>query len=379
MAIYLDHNASTPVDPRVFDAMLPYFREEFGNPNSVHARGAVARRAIDRARAQVADLVNIDSGWVNFTASATEAVNTAVWSAFMLRSRQGCRVVVTAVEHAAVFEAARGLERFGIDVVTVPVAKSGSLDIDVLRCAMTDNVFLVAVMWANNETGVVFPIRAVADLCSERGVPLLVDAVQAAGRLDIELGALPVTYVALSSHKLYGPKGGGALIGSPRSIVPLVRGGGQEGGRRSGTENVAAVVGFGEAAFLARVEGNERNVATEALRNAFEKQLLNAVVACDVNGAEATRLTNTSSITIQGVDGDALVGMLDALGICISTGSACHSRSVIPSHVILAMTGSHKRATETVRVSFSHLNTAADIDILLRGLKQAVAALRAAR
>ena len=376
MSVYLDFNATTPVDPRVRDAMEPFFTREFANPSSAHARGAVARAAVDRARTQVGELVRCDPSWVTLTSSATEAINTVIWSVAMHRGDRRRRIVATVVEHSAVLESSRALGKLGIDVTLVPVGTSGELDLDRFRTSLQDDVLLACVMWANNETGVVFPIEQIAEICAQRGIPLLVDAVQAIGKLRLNIDDLPITYIVGSAHKLFGPKGAAALFASPRAISPLIVGGGQEHGKRSGTENVPAIVGFGRAAELALLEVQQRADAARALRDSFEGHLRSMRDMCTINGDSERRLPNTTSVRFFGIDADALVGALDACGVAIASGSACHARTVAPSHVILAMTGSREHALETVRVSFSHLNTDADVDALLTALEQTRASLR---
>jgi cysteine desulfurase len=374
--IYFDHNATTPVLANVVEAMLPFFQQRAGNPSSAHGVGMEARTAIERARSQVAELVGAPASHVVFTASATEAINTAFHSAVSGPGQNHSRIVVTAVEHAAVRQCALAREEQGAEIFSVPVGDSGELALDRFATAISDDTSLVSVIWANNETGVVFPIAHIAQLCADRGVPLHVDAVQAAGKLPIDLERLPIDYLSVSAHKLFGPKGVGALIASPQSIRPLIRGGSQEAGRRAGTENVPAIVGFGEAARLAGLELRQRASTVASLRDRLERGLSQSIEGCYVNGIGQPRISNTTNIGCIGIDGDTLAGVLDVAGIQVSTGSACSAGTLSPSHVVMAMSNSYERAGEAVRFSLSHLNTEAEIDRAITVVKESIASLR---
>jgi cysteine desulfurase len=374
--IYFDHNATTPVLADVVEAMLPFFQRSAGNPSSAHGAGMEARTAIERARSQVAELVGAPPSHVVFTATATEAINTAFHSALSNPGQNRSRIVISAVEHAAVRQCAFAKGEQGAEIVSIPVALSGELALDRLARVISDDTCLVSVMWANNETGVVFPIAHVAQLCADRGVPLHVDAVQAAGKLPIDLDQLPIDYLSISAHKLFGPKGVGALIASPHCVKPLLRGGNQEAGLRAGTENVPAIVGFGQAARLASLELCTRNTMVASLRDRLEHTLCNEIKDCYVNGMDQPRISNTTNMGFIGVDGDALVGMLDVAGIHASTGSACSAGTLTPSHVVMAMTDSYERAGESIRFSLSHLNTDAEIDRAISTIKESVDTFR---
>jgi cysteine desulfurase len=377
--IYLDHNATTPSLPTVVDAMLPYLRGAFANPSSAHSGGHEARAAVEQARAHVATLVGSRPESVLFASSATEAINTAFASVCNRQPFTKGRIVVTAVEHAAVLECAELAGSHGHDVVRVRVDSSGQLDLDQLQNALTDDTLLVSAMWANNETGVIFPIAEVVRLCANRGVPIHVDAVQAAGKFPISLLDLDVDYVSISGHKIYGPKGAAALIAAePATVRPLIVGGNQESGRRAGTENVPAIVGFGEAARLARIELDRRSIRSAHLRDRLENAILGQVNGSYCNGAGQPRLANTANIGFDGIDADSVVTVLDAAGICASTGSACHADSLSPSHVLMAMTGSYRMASEAVRFSVSHLNTEDEIDRAVIAVVRAVSSLKLA-
>jgi cysteine desulfurase len=374
--IYLDYNATTPVLPAVLSAMIPFFCESPGNPSSAHSAGNEARTAIEYARAQIAELVGAPPDNVLFTSSATEAINTAFHSATFSRRETRSRIVITAVEHPAVRQCALAAEERGSELVQIPVNASGTLALDRLADAMSTDTCIVSVMWANNETGVIFPIAQIAELCADRGVPLHVDAVQAAGKLPIDLEEVPIDYLSMSAHKLFGPKGVGALIASPQIVKPVLRGGNQETGRRAGTENVPAIVGFGEAARLAALELQQRAVRVRTLRDRLEQVLFQNINGCRIYGAGQPRIPNTTNVGFDGVDGDALAGVLNASGVYVSTGSACSANTVTPSHVVMAMTGSYERAGEAIRFSLSHLNTDSEIERTIAVVEQSVASLR---
>jgi cysteine desulfurase len=355
--------------------MLPFFEESPGNPSSGHTAGGKARTAIERARDQIADLVGAPPNNVLFTSSATEAINTGLQSAIALTRGKRSRIVITAVEHAAVQQYALTAEK-EMEVIQIPVSTAGALALDRLDDAVSAETCVVSVMWANNETGVIFPIAQIAELCVDRGVPLHVDGVQAAGKLPIDLRVAPIDYLSISAHKLFGPKGVGALIASPHLVVPFLVGGNQEAGRRAGTENVPAIVGFGEAARLAALELKQRADAVATLRDRLEQVLFQSIKGCYINGMGQSRIPNTTNIGFDGIDGDALAGVLNANDIYVSTGSACGANTLTPSHVVMAMTGSYERAGEAVRFSLSHLNTDAEISRTIAVVEQSVASLR---
>lgn len=374
--IYLDNNATTPILAEVLEAMHPYLTGSFGNPNSVHSMGIEARTAVEHARSQVATLVGAEPESVLFTSSATESINT-VFAGATVGARPGGRVVVTAVEHAAVLQNALALEERGFEIVRVGVLSNGQLDLPRLEQALSPETILACVMWANNETGVIFPIQEVAQLCNERGISLHVDAVQAVGKIPVSMSDLGIDFLSISAHKIYGPKGIGALVsGQPSKLQPLLIGGHQESGRRAGTENVAGIVGFGHAAQLAHENLFARVKLTESLRNRLEAAIQQRIAGVEINGGGCSRISNTTNVSFEGIDSDAFVTVLDSLGVCVSTGSACHSDSLSPSHVLMAMTGSYEKANEAVRFSVSHLNTELEIDNVVDALEHAVVSLR---
>lgn len=371
MRVYMDNNSTTQVDSRVVDAMVPCFRSNYGNPSSAHSVGAEAVAAVERARLQIADLLNAEPEQIVFCSSATEAINTVV------QSVGAGNFVTSCVEHAATLESAATLVKHGATVTEIRVDSAGMLDWAMLEKAVAQRPKLLSLMWVNNETGILFPIAEVARLCEDSGVPLHVDAVQAAGKIDIDFTALPIAFLSISSHKIFGPKGVGALfVRDSAHLRPLLVGGGQERGLRGGTENVPGIVGFGEAARLAKAERIERVSHVADLRDYFERELIKMPNA-RVNGSRSPRVANTSNVTFSGIDSGDLVAVLDGMGIAVSNGSACHSKSLAPSHVLLAMTASREAASESLRFSLSHVNTFEEIDYVLKSLRSAIAILAA--
>lgn len=377
--IYLDHSATTPLREEVLDAMLPYLRGAFGNAGSIHAFGREARRAVDDARDQVAALVNADPRDIVFTSGGTESDNLAVRGVAAARARKPARVVVSAVEHHAVLHAAESTRAlFGVETVVVAVNADGVVDVDAVRAAIDERTALVSVMHANNETGAVQPVERIADICAEAGVVFHCDTVQSAGKLPIDVQKWPVSLLAISGHKLYGPKGVGACyIRKGISVIPQSVGGGQERERRAGTENVAGIVGLGKACELAKREMAEDARRIAALRDRLEHGVIERVPDAVVNGPLDKRLPTISNIRFPGADGESLVLALDMVGIAVSSGAACSAGSLDPSHVLLAMGLSHEAAQSAIRFSFGRYTTAAEIDRLLELLPDAVARARA--
>jgi cysteine desulfurase len=375
--IYLDNNATTQVAPEVREAMLPFLTELWGNPSSMHTFGGQVARHIERARESVAALLGASSpGDIIFTSCGTESDNTALQSALAAAPAKR-RIVTTSVEHPAVLNLAKHLASKGHDVVFVAVDNLGRLDLAELESAITDDTAIVSVMWANNETGIVFPIERIAELCATRGVPLHVDAVQAVGKLVIDLAKTPITYLALSGHKLHAPKGVGALYvrkGTP--FTPLIVGGHQERGRRGGTENVASIVALGKAAECAAstMEADALRIAT--LRDRLERGILERIPRAHVHGDPAQRLPNTTNIGFESVEGEAILLLLNEHGICASSGSACTSGSLDPSHVMIAMGIPFERAHGSIRFSLSRYTADAEIDAVLTHLPGIISHLR---
>lgn len=387
--IYLDHNATTPIPPEVFAAMTPFFTERWGNPSSSYRFGAELKGVIETAREQVAALIGARPGEIVFTGNATEANNTAIQSA--LKANPGKRHIISSqVEHSSVLNHCRALEQESLRVTYLPVDRDGLLKLADLENAITDDTAVVSLMWANNETGVLFPAEEIAQLCRSRGVLFHCDAVQAVGKVPVDLSALPVDYLALTGHKLGAPKGVGALyVRRKAPFSPLLHGGHQERGRRGGTECVPLIVGLGCAAELAlkKLPDYERKV--RPLRDALEQGILGHPRPSDGRGAGGEgipdtelndhpiqRLANTTNLTFHGIESEALLILLDQEGICASSGSACLADSDEPSHVVKAMKPDTGAARQMIRFSLGTDNTMPEVEATITAVRRAVAALR---
>lgn len=374
---YMDNNATTSVAPEAIDAMIPFLKDMWGNPSSMHTFGGQVAAHLDRAREQVASLIGASSpGEIIFTSCGTESDNTAMQSA-LAASPDKKHIITTKVEHPAVLNLAKKMSQKGYEVVFLPVDNLGRLNLGNLKKAMSDTTALVSIMWANNETGVIFPIEGIADICAEKNVPLHVDAVQAAGKIPIDMKKTPVAYLAVSGHKLHAPKGVGAVYvrkGTP--FVPWLIGGHQERGRRGGTENVASIVGFGIACELAGSNMEKEAAHVSGLRNRLENGILERIPKAFVNGDTRGRLPNTTNISFEGVEGEAILLMLNEYGICASSGSACTSGSLDPSHVMIAMGVPFTRAHGSIRFSLSRYNAEDEIDFVIEKLPGIIEHLR---
>lgn len=373
----MDNNATTKVDPRVVEEMLPFFTSNYGNPSSMHLLGGVAQKAVKRAREQVAELLNAHPEEIVFTSCGTESDNAAIRG--ILEARPDKRhVVTTRVEHPAVWNQIPYLRQKGYRVTEIRVDREGRLDLDQLRGALTDDTALVSVMFANNETGVVFPVAEIGELVKARGIPFHTDAVQAVGKLPVDLSRLPVDLLSMSGHKIHAPKGIGVLyIRRGTRIAPFMIGGHQEKGRRGGTENVPYIVGLGKAAELSRQELAEEMPRLQALRDRLEQGILERISNVLVNGRGTQRLPNTLSCCFEYVEGESLLLMLSDLGICASSGSACTSGSLEPSHVLRAMGVPYTAAHGSIRFSLSRFNTQEEVDYVMEQLPPIVERLRA--
>ncbi len=374
---YFDNNATTRVAPEVVAAMLPFLTEHWGNPSSVYAFGRQLARPLDEARAKVGALLHAEPREIVFTSCGTES-NNAAWHSALATHPDKRHVLTTAVEHSANIKFGHYLQKRGYAVTFLPVESDGTLDLHLLEKSIRPDTALVSVMWANNETGVLFPVEEIAALCRSKGVLCHTDAVQAAGKLKIDVRELGVDFLSLSAHKLHAPKGIGLLYVKRRvKYQPYIIGGGQERGRRGGTENVANMVACGKAAELAAANLTDENTRVRALRDKMEGGILGRVPGTSRNGAREPRLPNTSNIAFDGIEAEGLLMLLDQAGICASSGSACTTGSLDPSHVLTAMGCSAARARGSLRFSLGVYNTEAEVDYLLDHLPSMVAQLRA--
>ncbi len=375
--IYLDANATAPPDPAVIEAMLPFLSQHYGNPSASHAAGRQARRAVEKARAQVAGLIGAETPEILFTSGATEGINSVLLSV-QKTSADRPLLIISATEHAATLACAGRWQVQGGRVKTVAVHADGLLDMEALRSALEPGqTALVSMLWANNETGVVQAMSDIVELAHAAGALVHADAAQMAGKLPVDVGSVPVDYLSLSGHKMHAPKGIGAIYVSRRAAFhPLLIGGGQENGRRSGTENVPGIVALGKAAELASMFLSSADTGASELRDLFEKNLLSALPEIHIHSATAPRLPYTSSIHFPGVDAAGLIIRLDQKGIACSGGSACHTASLHPSHVLEAMGYDARHAGSTLRFSLSRLSTKADIESASRLIPEAVHHLR---
>lgn len=373
--IYLDNNATTPIDPRVREAMLPFLGDQFGNPSSPHTAGRAAREAIAKARSQVSALLGASEDSVIFTGGGTESITTAIRGA--LAAQPGKRHIVTSsIEHSATKNLCEQLTREGCEVTWLRVDASGRPDLGEYAAALRDDTALVSIIWANNETGVLFPVEEMARIADERRIVFHVDAVQAAGKIPVDLAQVPAHLLSLAAHKFHGPKGVGALfVRLGLGLPPLLRGGGQESGRRAGTENVPGIVGLGVAAELAMSALPTEMPRVATLRNDFETGVRQRFPDACFHGDAAHRLPNTTNFALPGRDAQGLLAGLDRLGVACSIGSACTSGEVDASHVLRAMGVGDDEARSSLRFSFSRMNTADEVPAALAALEQAAARL----
>jgi cysteine desulfurase len=349
--IYLDHNATTPVLPEVFEAMRPYFCDAWGNPSSTYRFGSQMKSVVETAREQVATLCGANPREIIFTSCGTESNNAAINSALKSNSKKR-HVITSAVEHSSVLNYCAALEMEGLRVTYLPVNRDGLLKIEDLEAAISEDTALVSLMWANNETGVIFPVEQIAQTCKARGVLFHCDAVQAFGKLHIDVKRLPVDYLSITGHKVNAPKGIGALyIRRKAPFSPLIYGGHQERGLRGGTESVPLIVGFGKAAAAAQKSLSNYAQRVRTLRDTLENGILKSIPNTELNGHPEQRLVNTSNITFHGIESEALLLMLDKEGICASSGSACLADSDEPSHVVKAMKPDSGASRQMIRFS----------------------------
>ena len=374
--IYMDNNATTRVAPEVLEEMLPYFSEYYGNPSSMHTFGGNVERKIKKARANVAALLGAEPEEIVFTSCGTESDSTAIRAA--LESFPKRRHIITSrVEHPAVKNLGEYLSKNGYRATFVPVDAKGRLDMDYLYDHLSEDTAIISLMWANNETGVIFPVEDIAAIAAEREILFHTDAVQAVGKIPINLKQNNIVMLSLSGHKLHGPKGIGALyIRKGTRFSPFLIGGHQEGGRRGGTENVSSIIGLGGASRFVDEHMEEENTRVRDLRDKLESQLIQRIPNAFVNGDTEHRLPNTSSIAFEFVEGESILLMMDGLGICASSGSACTSGSLEPSHVLRAMGVPFTAAHGTIRFSLSLYNTEEEIDFVIDKLPPIIERLR---
>ncbi|MGB9867563.1 MAG: cysteine desulfurase NifS [Bacillota bacterium] len=375
--VYLDNAATTPVRPEVAEEMTRVMLEEFGNPSSIHSFGREARAAVDKARAQVAALINCSPEEIVFTSGATEADNLAIKGAAQALKDKGNHIITSKIEHHAVLHTCEYLEKQGFKVTYLPVDSNGLVDPDDVRRAIDDGTVLVTIMLANNEVGTIEPIEEIARIAHEKGVLVHTDAVQAVGQMDVDVSKLGVDLLSLSGHKMYGPKGIGALfVRKGVRLAAQMHGGGHERRRRAGTENVPGIVGLGVAARLAAEELPRRQSHLRELRDMLIKGLMERIDNVKLNGHPTLRLPNNVNVSILYVEGESLLLNLDAKGIAASSGSACTSGSLEPSHVLMAMGIPHEIAHGSLRLTVGHQNTEDDIEYLLEVLPGIVRRLR---
>jgi cysteine desulfurase len=374
--IYLDNNATTQPAPEAVAAMLPYLTEWYGNASSVHRFGQRSRQAIDEARSQVASLIGCDDGELIFTAGGTESINTALRGLLLSRAPRK-QILTTTVEHSAVRELCKNLGQHGAEVLEIPVDEQGSPDLERLESVLSDDTALVTMMWANNETGVIMPVREVAELCKRRRVPFHCDATQVVGKLPIDVHSMPIDVMSFASHKFHGPKGvGGLFIRKGVRVRPLMIGGPQERNRRGGTENVPGIVGMGKAAELAQASMVKMPQIAK-MRDRFEQAVLSEIEDSHVIGRTDQRLVNTSNIGFARLEAEAILLLLSEKGICASAGSACSSGSLEPSPVLEAMGIDAKIAHGAIRFSLSRYTTDNELDRTLEVLPGVIGRLRA--
>lgn len=375
-AVYLDNNATTRIAPEVLEVMAPYLSELYGNPSSMHTFGGQTRRRIEESREKVAALINAEPDEIIFTSCGTESDNTAIMSAVESQPRKR-HIITSRVEHPAVLNFCQYLGRKGHRVSLVPVHKQGRLDMDAFLRLLDDDVAVVSIMYANNETGVIFPVGELCEILKERGIIIHTDAVQAAGKIPMDVRSLPVDMLTISGHKLHAPKGIGVLyIRKGTRFHPYVIGGHQERGRRAGTENVASIIGLGKACELALQHLPAESAYLSGLRDRLERTLLQSCPNTRINGDPASRLPNTSNISFEYIEGEAILLRLNEYGICASSGSACTSGSLEPSHVLRAMGVPYTAVHGSIRFSLSRYNTEKDIDFVLEVMPDIVRELR---
>jgi cysteine desulfurase len=374
--IYVDNNATTKVAPEVLKEMIPFFGELYGNPSSMHMFGGIAGQKIKESRERVASLIGASPEEIVFTSCGTESDSTAIQAAIQSNPDKK-HIVTTRVEHPAIKSLCEHLAKKGYRITFVPVDRKGRLDMDVFIKSLSDDTAIVSIMWANNESGVIFPIQEISQQVKERELIFHTDAVQAVGKIPVDVGTLPVDMLSLSGHKIHAPKGVGALyVRKGTKFSPFLIGGHQEKGRRGGTENVASIVGLGKACELAIDHLDEQNGRVSQLRDTLENGLLKQIPKAMINGDPENRLPNTTSVSFEYVEGESILLLMDQVGICASSGSACTSGSLEPSHVLRAMGVPFTAAHGSIRFSLSTYNTEEEVDFIIDKLPPIIARLR---
>ena len=377
--VYVDYGAGTPVDPRVLEVMEPYFTKRFGNPSSVHSMGQEAKKAVEESRKSVADLVGAEiKGEIVFTSGATESNNLAIKGVAYRNKNRGNHMITTTIEHMSVINTFKYLQKEGFKTTYVPVDNYGIVDIETLKNAITDQTILISVMYANGEIGTVEPIKEIGEIAHEKNIYLHVDAVAAAGQVPIDVMDEHIDLLSLSSNDLYGPKGvGGLYVKTGTKIQPVIQGGGQERGLRSGTENVQAIVGMGKAAEIAEKEMKSESVRLSGLRDRLIEGVLEKIPHSFLNGHPTKRLPNNANLRFSYIEGESLILSLDMEGVATSSGSACTSKTLEPSHVLLAIGLAHEEAHGSLLFTLGRWTTKEEIDYVVKILPGIVKRLRA--
>lgn len=375
--IYVDNAATTKVAPEVVEAMLPYFTENFGNPSSIYAEGREAKKAIERAREQVAKAIGADPKEIYFTGSGSEADNWALRSTAKALSSKGNHIITSSVEHHAVLHTCQDLEKQGYEVTYLPVDKYGMVSPEDVKAAIKDTTIMISIMFANNEIGTIMPIAEIGEIAKNAGVVFHTDAVQAVGNVHIDVNEMNIDMLSLTGHKFHGPKGSGALfVRNGVRLISFITGGAQERMRRAGTENVPGIVGLGKAIEMATANIDQKQKKLTALRDAYIKNVLDAIPYSHLNGHPTKRLPGNANISFEFIEGEGMLLSLDMKGISASSGSACTSGSLDPSHVLLAIGLKHEEAHGSLRVSFGEENTMDDVSFIADSLKEIVERLR---
>ncbi len=375
--IYVDNAATTKVAPEVLEAMLPYLTNYCGNPSSIYQEGREAKKAIENARMQVAAAINADPKEIYFTGSGSEADNWAIRSTAKILSAKGRHIITSAVEHHAVLHTCQDLEKQGYEVTYLPVDEYGMVSAESVKNAIRPDTILISIMFANNEIGTIMPIKEIGKIAKEAGVIFHTDAVQAVGMVDIDVNDMNIDMLSLTGHKFHGPKGSGALyVRKGIRLSPFITGGAQEKMKRAGTENVAGIVGLGKAIEMATANICEKQEKLTKIRDTYIKKVLEAVPYSKLNGHPTERLAGNANISFEFIEGEGLLLRLDMKGISASSGSACTSGSLDPSHVLLAIGLKHEQAHGSLRTSFSEENTLDDVDYIVNSIKEVVEGLR---